>query len=189
MAPSWRSPRTVCLVLAAGWALAALPAPAQDIGATGVAVVDLQDLQRRSLAGRSIEAQMSERRALFTAEVEELERALRREEQELQQQAALLAPEAFQERRRQFEQKVIELQRDVRERQAALERTYVAAMDELRGAITRVLQDFLEQRGIEVVLPRTVILVAQGRLDLTEEALAALDRLLPDVTLVPVDGR
>ncbi|MDA1069872.1 MAG: OmpH family outer membrane protein, partial [Proteobacteria bacterium] len=76
---------------------------AQQMEPTVVAVVDLQHLMRASQAGQTIESQMESLRQNFTDTVTQQEGALRQEERDLQEQAALLSPEVLAERRRQFE--------------------------------------------------------------------------------------
>ncbi len=156
---------------------------AQQMESTVVAVVDVQRLLRESLAGKAMEGQMNDLRAGFGAQVNERETALRLEEQELQNQASLLSSDVLQERRRQFEEKVVVLQRDVRERQQALEQTYAEGISQIRQVIIEILQAMVEERGIDLVVTRNTILVASRRLDVTEDVLVELDRRLPSVTL------
>ncbi|MDA1071687.1 MAG: OmpH family outer membrane protein, partial [Proteobacteria bacterium] len=163
-------------------------ATAQQMEPTVVAVVDLQHLMRASQAGQTIESQMESLRQSFADTVTQQEGVLRQEERDLQEQAALLAPDVLAERRRQFEEKVVELQRDVRNRQQGLEQTYAGGVGHVRQVIIDILTQMIEERGIDLVVPQTAVLVGTRTLDITDDVLARLDQELPSVTLTPQSG-
>lgn len=171
-----------------GLLLAVTPVQAQRMEPTVVAVVDLQHLLRDSRAGQSIEVQMEQLRDGFANRVAVQESALRQEEKDLQDQAALLAPEVLAERRRQFEEKVVTLQRDVRAQQQALEQTYAGGVGQIRQAIVEILSALVDERGIDLVVPQTAVLVGTRSLDITGEVLSRLDQQLPSVTLSAPGG-
>lgn len=176
-----------CLLVAA-LAVGALPASAQQMAATVVAVVDLQHLMRESKAGQTIEAQMEQLRQSFADGVAAREDELRQEERDLQDQAALLAPDVLAEKRRQFEEKVVDLQRDVRTQQQNLEQTYAGGVGQVRQVIIEILTKMVEERGIDLVVPQTAVLVGTRSLDITGDVLTLLDQQLPSVTLAPQGG-
>ena len=163
-------------------------ARAQQMEPTVIAVVDIQRLLHESGAGRSIEQQMDTMRQTFADGISQREAALRQEEKDLQEQAALLAPEVLAERRRLFEEKVVALQRDVRAQQQALEQTYGSGVDQVRQAIIEILSAMVDERGIDLVVPQTAVLVGTRNLDITDEVLARLDARLPSVTLNAAGG-
>ncbi|MBT7647157.1 MAG: OmpH family outer membrane protein, partial [Rhodospirillaceae bacterium] len=94
-----------------------------------------------------------------------------------------LAAEVLAEERRKFEEEVIALQREVRERQQGMEQAYAEAIATVRENVIAILQNLVEQRGIDVVLPRSGYLVANRELDLTDEILGELNQVLPSLTL------
>jgi len=158
-------------------------ARAQQMEPTVVAVVDLQHLMRESKAGKTIETQMEGLRQSFTDSIALQESELRQEEKDLQEQAALLAPDVLTERRRQFEEKVVNLQRDVRTQQQGLEQTYAGGVGQVRQVIIDILTKMVEERGIDLVVPQTAVLVGTRTLDITDDVLNRLDQQLPSVTL------
>lgn len=168
--------------------LTAGPAVAQQMEPTVVAVVDLQHLLRDSKAGQAIEGQMEQLRQTFADQVSQQESDLRQEEKDLQEQATLLAPDVLAERRRQFEEKVVNLQRDVRTQQQALEQTYAGGVGQIRQVIIEILSEMVDERGIDLVVPQTAVLVGTRSLDITTEVLSRLDEQLPSVTLTPPSG-
>ena len=171
----------LCLTVVALFVGTISSATAQD--GTTIAVVDVQRLLRESLAGQAIENQMQQFRTSFGEQITRKEAALREKERELAEQVALLAPEVLAEQRRQFEEEVVALQREVRDRQLAVEQQYAEAIAAVRESVIDILQTLVEQRGIDVVLSRSSYLVASRDLDLTDDVLAELNRILPTLSL------
>lgn len=159
------------------------PAIAQEAQPTVIAIADVQRLLRESTAGASLEGQLADLRASLAAVVAEREQALRQQEQELQEQSAILAPETFAERRRAFEEEVIEFQRDVRERQRTLDEAYGEGLNQIRVAIIEILQQMVEERGYDLILPQAQILVGSRELDITDDVLTELDRRVPTISI------
>ena len=104
-------------------------------------------------------------------------------ERQLIENSAVVTPEALAEESRQFEEEVLALQREVRERQLAMEQGYAEAIATVRQTVITILQTVVEQRGIDVVLSPASYLVANRELDLTDDILVELNRALPSITL------
>ncbi len=163
------------LWLAPSWILAD-PLP----GAV-VAVVDYQRVLREAKAAKSIRDQLEARRARYQEEIRELERRLVARERELARQKGVLAPEAFAEKRRAFEEEAARVQRLVQQRRRELDRASAEAFAVVRDTIVRVVSEMADDKGFNLVLPSTAVLLFSPQLDLTEEVLKAVDRELPDV--------
>ncbi len=166
------------VVLALPWRAAAEPLPPAV-----VAVVDYQRVLREAKAARSIRNQLEARRARYQREIRELERRLVERERELARQKGLLSPEAFAEKRRAFEEEAARVQRLVQRRRRELDRASAEAFAVVRDTIVQVVSEMADEKGFNLVLPSTAVLLFAPQLDLTEEVLAAVDRRLPDVTV------
>ena len=173
--------RTLLFVIFAALCLPTTASLAQD--GTAVAVVDVQRLLRESLAGQAVENQMQQFRVSFGEQIAQKEADLREQERLLAEQAAVVSPEVLAESRRQFEEDVVALQREVREQQLGVEQSYAEAIDTIRQSVLAILQSLVEQRGIDVVLPRSGYLVASRDLDLTDDVLSELNATLPTLSL------
>lgn len=167
--------------LAVAPALAVAPVVGQALPPAVVAVIDYQRLLREAKAARSIRAQIEERRARYQEEISAEEQRLVQEERELARQRGVLSTEAYAQKRSAFEQEAARVQRMVQERRRELDAVSAAAYAELRNAIIEVVGGLAESRGFNLVLPSSAVLLFSPQLDLTEEALAALDRRLPEV--------
>src|SRR5258708_7044441 len=153
-----------------------------------VVVVDVQEIMRTSQAARSIQQQLEAQRAAYQEEVNKKESDLRKVEQELTQQRLVLADDAFNQRKRDFENRVNDVQRDVQARKRQLDQAFEENMTKVRTALLDVIEAMATESKIAVVLPRSNVVLADRGLDMTQEVQARLDKKLPSikVTLPPL---
>lgn len=165
------------------FACAAIPASAQ--GLPGVAVIDVQRLQREAAASKSVKAQIEKQYAVHQQEITKQENEVRSAEQELTRQRTLISPEAFAERRRQFEQKVANLQRDVQNRKREMDKSQLAAQRIIEQALAGVVEQIVTERKLTLVLRRDQTVFAAPEFEITDEVLKRLNAKLPSVKVPP----
>ena len=146
-----------------------------------VAVVDYQRVLREARAARSIRRQLEERRAAFEREVREQQARLVQVERELARKRPLLSPEAYAERRKAFEEEAARVQRLVQQRRRELDRAAAEAYAKVRDAVVQVVSELAEEKGFNLVLPSSAVLLFAPELDLTGAVLEGVDRILPEV--------
>lgn len=160
-----------------------IPASAQ--GLSGVAVIDVVRLQRDSAASKSIKAQIEKQYAVHQQEITKQENELRSAEQELNRQRTLVSPEAFAERRRQFEQKVANLQRDVQNRKRELDKSTMAAQRIVEQSLTAIVEQLVSERKLTLVLGKNTTIYAAPEFEITDEVMKRLNAKLPSVKVPP----
>jgi outer membrane protein len=158
-------------------------AAAQKLPTTVAAVIDYQRILRDAAAARSIRDQIEARRKGYQEEISKDEQRLHEIDKEFAKQRSVLSPEAFADKRRQFEQDVAEVQRKVQQRRRELDRLSAAALNQVKQALISIVTSIAEERGFNLVLPSSAVLFFGRSLDLTEEVLAQLDARLPQVQL------
>jgi outer membrane protein len=182
------------LARAAAWvALATMlligaPAFAQDSKPLPIAILDVQRVVQKSKAAQTIRSQIEKMRTDFQAQVRDEEQALRRADQELAQQRAILAPDAYEARRKEFEERARQAQQRVQERKRKLEHVFGEAMGQVQQAMQKATADIAKERDLALVLPRQSVVLSETRLDISTEVLARLDKTLPSVAVkAPAD--
>src|SRR5580704_34167 len=88
------------------------PAPVPAAQNLTVMVVDYQALLQNSKAAKMVRSQIEQKRGEYTKEISHQEEGLRAERDALQRQQASLSPEALNQKGREFQQKVNELERN-----------------------------------------------------------------------------
>lgn len=165
------------------------PVAAEKLEPPVIAIVDMQRVLRESIAARDMRQRIESHRTEFQTNMIQLDDSLRAEEQELKRQQAILAPEAFSQKRRQFEEKVTEVQRSVQERIRALDLVLVQATREIETTLVPIILALSEERGFDIAMASNQFIFATKSLDITDDVLTRLNEKLPtvSVTLPSVD--
>ncbi len=178
--------RSCCLALVAvlsATGLAAAPSnvTAQDIPPSSVAVFDFQRILRESAAAIDVRAKVERQRQFYQDEITKEERELRALEQELGRQRAILTPEAFAKKRRDFESRVAKVQRQVQSRKRELDQAYDYGLKQVREAMGNVIAEIAKERGVALVLSRQQVMYVDDALNISDEVLTRLNQRLHTV--------
>jgi|SRR6185312_4321114 len=185
-------PRCRHLGLAAALALSILvsgaAAPAQTVTPPVIIIVDVQQILRDSLVARNIQSQMSQRTERYTKEVTQQEDELRRVQDQLEKQRNVLAPEAFNAKMRDFQQRYDALDHGVQVTRQALQQAYNDAMTKVENTALQIIADIAAEKKANLVLTKAAVLFEAPGLDITQDVIRRLDVKLPLVTLsVPAE--
>lgn len=168
--------------------LLALILPIATAHASSLGVVDIQEIMRSSLAAKSIRDQIDGMRENFQSKISKEEEELRGLDQELANQRSVVSPEAFEKRRKEFKDKVTDVQKRVQERKIKLDQAFAASINTLQEAVNRIIEDLAAKKDLSLVVPTSQILYAQKSLDITPEVMTRLDKELPNVKVsLPAD--
>ena len=161
----------------------ALPAFAQKLPPAVIGIIDNQRIFRDAASFKSLRQQFEQYRLQYQGDAQKDEERLRGEDQELVRQRAILAPDAFDQRRRDFERRVGDVQRKVQERSRALETAVNTGRATIAGAVQQIINDIGNERGITVVIDKAQVQFASDQLDITAEVLKRLDQRMPTVKM------
>ena len=178
--------RRLLIAAGLGLAIAAVQpggAAAQQLPATAVAVVDVQQIMQVSAAAQSIQKQLDAQRQTYQKEISKQEENLRAAEQELGRQRSNLAPEAFEQKRREFEQQVADVQRSVQNRKRVLDQAFNESMKKLHETMLEVVAEVAGEQKASLVLAKQQVVIAEKSLDLTGSVLDRLNKKLPSVAV------
>ncbi len=146
-----------------------------------VAVLDVQAILRNAKAVKSIQKQITKFGSSFEKEIEKERAEIRTANQELARQRTILSPDAFAEKRRKFEKRVVEVQRLVQKRQRELDKTRNLAMGVVNKAYTEIVSKVANENNLAVIVRKAQTAFSVKDLDITGEILTRLDKKLPTV--------
>ena len=146
-----------------------------------IGILDVQAILRNASAVKSIRDQITKYGNQFEKEIEKDRADLRKANQELARQRTVLAPEAFAEKRRKFEQRVVDVQRLVQRRQRELDKSRKEAMSAVNKAYIRIVTALADEQNLALILRKNQMAYSAPTLDVTKEILALLDKKLPTV--------
>jgi len=159
------------------------PAPLPTGQNLTVMVVDVQALLQNSKAAKMVRSQIEQKRGEYTKDISHQEESLRAERDALQRQQASLSPEALNQKGRDFQQKVNDLERNVQGKRQALEKSNGDALQRIQEEMLKIIADIAKQRKANLVFQRTDLVLFDQAFDVTDEVLQKLDEQMPTLTV------
>lgn len=155
----------------------------EPLKAAVIAVVDVPQLMKNSLAGKDIARQVEVIRNKYQAEIDQRQNVLRTEEEEIRRQGTVLAPAALAEKQRAFRGKIAAVQQYVQQTSRMVDQSVAKSMGEVQRSIFQILSEMKDEYGFTLVLDKSQILFGLKAFDLSSQVLARLDQRLTKVTV------
>lgn len=171
----------VCAALALSLFLGVLTAPSAAQEPPVIIVIDFQRIVRESAAAGTVSGQIDQLRNAYQDEFARIEEEFRAVESELTELRTTLSDEEFLRRRREFELRVTEAQRQAQYRRAEMDRALDNAMNKIQSSLLDVITGIAKREQASVVLNRSNVVLVDQALDFTGDALEELNAVLPHV--------
>jgi Skp family chaperone for outer membrane proteins len=191
MKMSFFTARAVCTLAAftlTAASFAAAPAAAQNAPkpATGtpapiILVIDRSAILRASKVGQSIVSQVNGYTTAAEKEFKGTAESLRSQEQQLQQQIAILAPDVKKKKIAAFQAQQQAFQKKVQQRQAMIQGGVMQARQQVEAALGPILQGILAERHANLLLDRNAVVLGTVNIDVTGTAVQRLDQKMPTI--------
>lgn len=173
--------RLFALVLALCWP-AALAAQADFSGQTlgpgqtvSVLVLSQERLLTDSAPGQALLSEEAALRAAHKEEGERLDAELEAEERELAELRTQITDEDFQARAVAFDEKVVRIRQDHREKSEALGREVEERRKAFFAQVVPIVAEIMRERGASLVFERRNILFTGPGVDITDEVIRRID--------------
>ncbi len=178
-----KSPSAVVLSLIISIALIInMPAaPCHAANATKIAVLNIQEIMRDSLAAKSIRKKLEQKQKEFQNEMAKKEQSLQAKERELAKQRTVLSPDEFEKKVKEFREQATKAQREVQNKRAKLDKAFADALAKIQKSVINIVEKMSKEKGFSAVLPTSQLLYASPDLDITAEVLQQLNKQLPNV--------
>jgi Skp family chaperone for outer membrane proteins len=164
-------------------ATGAFAADDEKLPVTVAAVIDYQRILLDSAASKSIAEQMEVRRKAFQEEISKEEQRLHETERAIGKQCSVMAGEACESKREEYEAEYAGVRDLAADRKKQLEEASAEAVNEVKGALIEIVTGIAEERGFNLVLPSSQVLFFSRQIDLTEEVLSKLNDRLSQVAV------
>lgn len=146
-----------------------------------IAVIDSRMVRFNSAAGKDIQNQLDAIRTKFQVEIAEQEKKLKEEETTLKSQRSILPKESYDAKVRDFQNKVLTVQREVQIKNKQLETALGNAQNELQRALKPILQKILKDHNATMIMDVSLVIEKSAGLDVTTKVIEALDAVLPTI--------
>ncbi len=181
--------RTLFAVVTAAAVLAGLSMPAwaqakKELDNPAIVVVDMPRVLAESAAAKTLREAVAAKKKEFDGSLAGRVEALNKAREQLASQQAILAPEAFAQRRGDLEQQAAGLRREQSAMRAQLNNGLNRGLQRIQAEIAKVLTTLMQERGAQISLSRAAVLVFDNQLDVTD---TVIKRLNDQLRSVPVD--
>jgi len=156
-------------------------AAAAKAAAPVMGIIDTDLLLQESLAAKGVRLERDKYATTYQNQVKDLETKLRAEDQELNQQRGVLAPDVYQQRAQAFQQKLADFQVQVKDKQERLEYSFQQSMQAVAQAMMTATSEVSKERGINVVMARNALMIFDPSMDITSIVLEKLNKSLTNV--------
>jgi Skp family chaperone for outer membrane proteins len=173
----------VLALCVAGLATAAIAAAQQPAPPPTpvVLIVDLPQVLRDAKAGKEVQLAVNQQYSGYAKEVAQQEDELQKGRGELERQRTVLAPDVYNTRARELQQRYDELSKVVQNRQQALQQSYKEAMTKVENAALEAIADVVKERKANLVMAKQALVFEDESMDITAETITRLDKKLPSV--------
>jgi outer membrane protein len=162
-------------------AASAAPPPPGGAPTARILMLDMRRIMGLSKVGQDIQRQVEALKQQATKDLNGEGMALRSEETQIQQQAAILAPDVKARRIRDFQAKATAFQQKVQRRGGLIQGGVLKAQQQIEQALGPILQGIMKERGATILLDRSSILLAPNSIDVTQLVIQRLDMKMPTV--------
>lgn len=165
-------------------AAAAAAAPAKA-GPAVILFVDRGAIVRNSTVGKDMFKQVEALAKKMETDYKPENDKLQADIQSLQAQFQVLAPDAREAKRKELEARRQAFQKKIQDRQSLIQGGMNKARQQLEGALGPILEAMMVERGANLLLDRSMVVLGSVDLDVTQVAIQRLDRNLPKITVTP----
>jgi Skp family chaperone for outer membrane proteins len=166
------------------------PAAAKPAGTRAPAAVilflDRATVLRQSNVGKDMYVQVENLAKKMETDFAPENKKLQADVQALQQQAAIMQPDARQAKVKELEARRQAFQKKVQDRQAAIQAGLANSRTQVEKALGPILEKIMTERSANLLLDRGLVVLGATDLDVTQTVIARLNTALPKVTVKPV---
>jgi Skp family chaperone for outer membrane proteins len=162
-------------------AASAAPPPPGGTPTARILMLDMRRIMALSKVGQDIQRQVEALKQQASKDLNGEAAGLKNEEAQLQQQAAILAPEVKARRIRDFQAKATAFQQKIQRRGGLIQGGVLKAQQQIEQALGPILQGIMKERGATILLDRSSILLAPNAIDVTQLVIQRLDMRMPTV--------
>ena len=148
---------------------------------TNIGVVDLNYILSESDAAKDAAKQIEDIAKQIEEEIKSTDQSLIDEQNELIESQQIMAPAAFDEKRKEYENKVQNYNVTRQEKLMSIDRIVSESRNEVLNALKPILEEISNDKGITVLLEKNSVLLNAENMDITEEALKALNKKFPSI--------
>jgi len=149
---------------------------------SGVGVVDMKKILQDSTAYQALVDKFEEKRRKHRNKFTKIEDVIRDEESKLTKQKGVLSREVYAQKIKDLNKKINELKSKQTSEAQKFEREFEKSTNKIQGALIDVLSMIANKNKLDIVMAKNQLLLVGRDIDLTEDAIKELNKILPKIT-------
>ena len=147
-----------------------------------IGVVDMKKILQDSTAYQALVDQFEEKRRKHRNKFTKIEDVIRDEESTLTKQKGVLSKEVYAQKIKDLNKKINELKSKQTNEAQKFEREFEKSTNKIQGALIDVLSMIANKNKLDIVMAKNQLLLVGKDIDLTEDAIKELNKILPKIT-------
>jgi outer membrane protein len=150
---------------------------------TSIGVIDLNFILSESKAAKDAAKQIEKIAIQIEQDVATSDQEMINEQNKLIESQAIMAPNAFEEKRIEYEKKVNNYNISRQEKLISIDRLVAESRNSVLNALKPILEEISNEKGITILLEKNSVLLNADNMDITNEALKKLDKDFPNLAI------
>ena len=150
---------------------------------TSIGVIDINRILSDADAAVNATKQIEKIAIDIENEIKLSDEQIIKEQNSLIESQSIMAPEAFESKRNEYENKVQEYNNERQSKLMKIDELIAVSRNEILNAIKPILEEISNEKGITIVLEKTSIMLNAEKMDITNEVLKKLNKSLPTINL------
>ncbi len=146
---------------------------------TSIGVVDLNKILSESDAAMNAAEQIEEIASNIENEIKESDQAIINEQNLLIESQTIMAPEAFETKRIDYENKVQKYNSERQAKLVKIDELIATSRNEVLLTLKPILEEIANEKGITVLLEKGSVILNADKMDITDSVLKILNKEMP----------
>ena len=152
-----------------------------DYPNTSIGVIDLNKILSDADAAKAAASQIEAIAIEIETEIKLSDEEIIEEQNLLIESQSIMAPEAFASKRDEYESKVQKYNNERQSKLMKIDELIAVSRNDVLSAMKPILEEISNEKGITIILEKTSIMLSAEKMDITDEVLKKLNKLLPTI--------
>ena len=154
---------------------------AQNFPNTSIGVLDLNRVLLDAKAAKRASEEIDQIAQNIENELKKSDSDMINEQNKLIEAQSIMAPEAFELKRKEYEEKVQNYNIERQNKVTSIDKLIESSRNEILDNLKPILEKISETKGITVILEKGTVLLNADKMDITDEVIKTLNKELPKI--------
>ena len=152
-----------------------------DYPNTSIGVIDLNKILAEADAAVMASEQIEEIATEIESEIKKSDEEIINEQNQLIESQSIMAPEAFDSKRKEYETKVQNYNAERQAKLIKIDELIAVSRNDVLNALKPILEEISNEKGITILLEKGSVMLNADKMDITDEVLKKLNKEFPEL--------